>query len=248
MSTIPLMIEDSNLSKAWYRIFKYIIDHPGKEITPLVLTLSAFEEDERIRTILNTDLNEKELDPIDVVSETIFPKSLYEYYEENSTSLYSTYINSTLPRLKKIDARNANGTYFGRLISFGETGKNQLQIIIDSLKEDSKIKRRSKLQAAIFDPLTDHKTGVFQGFPCLQHVTFYKSKSGGLILNSFYAVQYLYQRAYGNWLGLINLGKFVANEANLELERFNCFIGVEELDHFSKKEAKILLSKMNIEE
>lgn len=242
------MIEDSNMSTAWYRIFKHIVDNPGKEITPLVLTLSAFEEDKRIRSILNSDLNTNKLDSIDVVSETIFPKSLYEYCNKNREALYETYLTNALPRLKKIDSRNSNGTYFERLIAFGDVRKNQLQIIIDSLKDDSKIKRRSKLQMAIFDPLKDHKTGVFQGFPCLQHVTFYKSKSGGLILNSFYAVQYLYQRAYGNWMGLINLGKFIANETNLEFERFNCFIGVEELDHLSKKDAKVLLSKMNIEE
>lgn len=246
MST-PLMIEDENLSIAWYRILKYIVGHPRKEITPLVLTLSDFEENEKIRTTLNSDLISNNLDSIDIVSETIFPRSLYEYYGKDKEQLFNIYLNKVLPRLKRIDSRNSDGTYFERLIAFGEANKNQLNIIIDSLKEGAKIKRRSKLQAAIFDPLNDHKNGMFQGFPCLQHVTFYKTKSGGLVLNSFYAVQYLYQRAYGNWVGLINLGKFVATETNLKLERFNCFIGVEELDRLSKKQARTLLDKMNIE-
>ena len=61
-------------------------------------------------------------------------------------------------------------------------------------------------------------------------------------------MQYLYQRAYGNWLGLINLGKFVAEETNLEFERFNCFVGVEKLDNLTKTEAGILLDKMSMEE
>lgn len=64
-------------------------------------------------------------------------------------------------------------------------------------------------------------------------------------MNSFYAVQSLYKKAYGNWLGLINLGKFVADECGLELERFNCFIGVEQLESkLSKPEARELLSVM----
>lgn len=247
MST-PLFIEDENLSIAWYKILKYIVGHPRKEITPLVLTLSGFEENKKIRTTLNSDLIRSNLDSIDIVSETIFPRSLYEYYGKDKEQLFDIYLNKVLPRLKRIDSRNSNGTYFERLIAFGEANKNQLNIIIDSLKEGSKIKRRSKLQAAIFDPLNDHKNGMFQGFPCLQHITFYKTKSGGLVLNSFYAVQYLYQRAYGNWIGLINLGKFIANETNLKFERFNCFVGVEELDHLSKKQARVLLDKMNIEE
>jgi hypothetical protein len=71
------------------------------------------------------------------------------------------------------------------------------------------------------------------------------SKNCGLILTGFYAVQYLYQKAYGNWLGLINLGKFIAKEAGLEFVQFNCFIGVEELDKLTKEEAKTLLNKIN---
>jgi hypothetical protein len=82
---------------------------------------------------------------------------------------------------------------------------------------------------------------MFQGFPCLQHATFLVSENGGLVLNSFYAVQYLYRRAYGNWLGLINLGKFVANELQLNFERFNCYVGVEQLDKLKKKQAQNLL-------
>lgn len=245
--SIPTMIEGDNLSIAWLKAVNSIIDQPGKEINPLVITLSKFNEDLNIKNILNDDLHKNGLDSVDVVSETIFPKSLYKHFGEDRSILYENYLNSVLPRLKKIDPRNNNGTYFERLIAFGETesSKNQLDIIIDSLNGTTKVKRRSKLQASIFDPMKDHKSGAFQGFPCLQHVTFYKSETGGLVLNSFYAVQYLYQRAYGNWLGLINLGKFIAKETSLEFERFNCFIGVEKLDNLTKTEAKNLVSKMN---
>ncbi|HEX8017459.1 MAG TPA: hypothetical protein VF465_19685, partial [Flavobacterium sp.] len=219
---IPVLIEENNLSKAWCKVLQHIIDNSGNEITPLVLTLSDFDEDNTIKNELNKDLAEHQLDSIDIVSETIFPQSLYLFNKSNRQELFRLYLENVLPRLKKIDKRNSAGTYFERLIAFGDSKKNQLEIIIDSLSEDSKIKRRSKSQAAIFDPLKDHKNGVFQSFPCLQHVSFYKSENGGLIINSFYAMQYLYQRAYGNWLGLINLGKFVAQQAGLELERFNC--------------------------
>jgi len=146
-----------------------------------------------------------------------------------------------------VDKRNGRGTYFERLIAYeGLAGNkvNQLEMIITSLRPDSKIKRRSKLQISIFDPRVDHTNGPYQSFPCLQHITFYKTKQGGLVLNSFYAIQYLYERAYGNWMGLINLGRFVAREAGLEFERFNCFIGVELLDELSMEEAKQLLKSM----
>jgi thymidylate synthase len=117
-----------------------------------------------------------------------------------------------------------------------------LETIITDLKS-RKIKRRSKLQISIFDPRVDHTNQPMQGFPCLQHVTFYLSENGGLVVNSFYAMQYLYQRGYGNWLGLINLGRFIANEVNIKFERFNCFIGVEKLD-LNKTEAQNLIKKL----
>ncbi len=244
--TTPHIIEDTNLSNAWYRAVKHISEHSGSEISPLVLTITQFDESPALRAILDSDLLAHDLDTIDTVSATIFPDSLYRICKQDRGVLYTRYMKN-LPRIKKIDSRNNKGTYFERLISFGDTDKvNQLEIIIEALRGESKVKRRSKLQACTFDPLKDHSKGAFQGFPCLQHVTFYKSDSGGLVMNSFYAIQYLYQRAYGNWLGLINLGKFVAKETQLELERFNCFIGVEKLDT-KKEHANKLLDRITAE-
>lgn len=247
MST-PLLIEDNNLSNAWCSVLDYILKNSGSEITPLVVTLSDFNETDVIKKKLNYSLTSSKFDSIETVSETIFPNSLYQFTNQNREELYSIYLSSVLPRIKKIDNANGRGTYFERLIAYDDSINskkiNQLEIIISSLLDNSN-NRRSKLQASIFDPTKDHLNGPYQKFPCLQHITFYKSETGGLVLNSFYAIQYLYKRAYGNWLGLINLGKFIANEADLEFERFNCFIGIERLDHLKRQQAKKLLIELN---
>jgi len=245
MNTNQLLIEDTNLSDAWCTALERIINSPGKEISPLLITLCKFEESSKIRHVLDSHLIESKLATIQTVSETIFPQSLYELFDKDRNKLYEGYLKN-LPRIKKIDSSNGRGTYFERLIAYdGRNNKiNQLEIIISSLKNKT-IKRRSKLQASIFNPETDHTNGPFQGFPCLQHVTFFESENKGLVLNSFYAIQYLYQRAYGNWLGLINLGKFVANELDMEFERFNCYVGVEQLDHLQKNQALKLLQLTN---
>jgi thymidylate synthase len=244
----PLLIEDNNLSSIWCSVLDHIVKNSGYEITPLVVTLSSFNESEVIKRKLNANLANGKFDSIDTVSETIFPNSLYQLVNQNREELYKVYLNNVLPRIKKIDKANGRGTYFERLIAYDDSTDNkkinQLEIIISSLLDKTN-NRRSKLQASVFDPTKDHLNGPYQKFPCLQHVTFYKSETGGLVLNSFYAIQYLYQRAYGNWLGLINLGKFIANEADLEFERFNCFIGVEKLDHLKKEQAEKLLIALN---
>jgi thymidylate synthase len=249
MNTSPFLIENLNLSEAWVSALRKITDSGGSEITPLIVTITDFEESKDVHKALNNDLAKHKLPTIETVSDTIFPQGIYEYLQYTNKytreELYKAY-KKDLPRYKKIDKSNANGTYFERMIAYGSKDEkvNQLEIIISSLI-DNKIKRRSKLQASIFDPSKDHTSKPFQGFPCLQHVTFYKSEMGGLVLNSFYAIQYLYRRAYGNWLGLINLGKFVAEETGLEFERFNCFIGVEHLDHIKKHDAKEMLTSMD---
>ncbi|TMU54817.1 thymidylate synthase [Flagellimonas algicola] len=242
--TTPILIEETNLSIAWLKVLNYIIENPGKEICPLILSITGFHEDLEIKKELNSKLISSNLAPIQTVSETIFPQSLYQYCNEDRDALYNEYLNNII-RIKKIDPSNKNGTYFERLIAFdGKDRKiNQLEIVISSLQQNSKNKRRSKLQASIFNPEKDHTNAMYQGFPCLQHVTFYKTKNNGLILNSFYAIQHLYRRAYGNWLGLINLGKFVAKESNLYFERFNCYVGVEQLDRLTKNDAQKVLDE-----
>ncbi|QXV63985.1 thymidylate synthase [Mucilaginibacter sp. 21P] len=255
MSSTPIVIEHNNLSGAWHQILRLLVKSPNGELSPLVLTLTAFDESEDIKAEIVSNLKEKNessdrkkrMPNIQTVSETIFPQSLYELAGYDRNRLYAIY-KKNLPKIKKLDSSNRNGTYFSRLIAFGEghSSKNQLEIIIRALI-DEKSPRRSKLQAAIFDPFIDHTNSAMQGFPCLQHVTFVKTKDGGLILNSFYAIQFFYKRSYGNWLGLINLGKFVAKEAGLRFERFNCFIGAEALEsqNISKTEAKKLLEKLD---
>ncbi|MDP9082048.1 MAG: thymidylate synthase [Bacteroidota bacterium] len=239
----PLVIKGANLSGSWCEILDYLSNNPGNEISPLVLTITDFEESSNIRELLDEDLRKHNLPSIQTVSETIFPQSLYQFCDFDRVVLYKQYLQNY--RFIRGAPGNNKGTYFQRLTAFenGADPINQLEMIITSL-QGSTVKRRSKLQASIFDPTKDHTTGMFQKFPCLQHVTFYKSEKGGLVLNSFYAMQYFYRRAYGNWLGLVNLGKFVARESGLEFERLNCFVGVEHLDNITKAEAKKLTEKI----
>jgi hypothetical protein len=94
------------------------------------------------------------------------------------------------------------------------------------------------LQASLFDPERDHVANAQLGFPCLQHVTFVPQNDGSVV-NSFYATQQLFDKAYGNWLGLCDLGRFMAGEMGLRLARLNCFVGVEKLQRITKSAASL---------
>lgn len=238
------LIEETSLSQGWVTVLTHITNGRGYEMSPLVLSLTDFDESKEIRSLLEKALSDKGLDSVNTVAGTIFPMGIFQLSEDRF-KFYDEYIK-VIPRIRKVDKRNNRGTYFERLIAYeGNNGEkvNQIEFIIQSLLSETN-KRRSKLQASTFDPRVDHMDTPYQGFPCLQHVTFCVSQNGGLVMNSFYAMQYLFQRAYGNWLGLINLGKFVAREAGLKLERFNCFVGVEKLDQMSKEKAKRFLRSL----
>ncbi len=88
-------------------------------------------------------------------------------------------------------------------------------------------------QASIFDPGRDHVRQAQLPFPCLQHVNFVP-QGETLTLNAFYATQQIFNKAYGNYLGLCRLGNFMANEMGLTFSRMNCFIGVAKLDNITK--------------
>jgi len=105
---------------------------------------------------------------------------------------------------------------------------NQLEFIIQHCKKGFRV---SAFQASVFDPARDHTAAAQLGFPCLQHVTFVPDfHDGTLGMNAFYATQQLFEKGYGNFLGLARLGMFMAGEASLKLARVSCFIGVEKME------------------
>lgn len=250
-NSLPLIIDETNLSYAWAKAFLHIIDNPGKEISPLVVSITGFNDGEPqeyldIRQSLDTCLAVNDEQTIDTVANTIFPNSLWRLSKYQRHELFERYLKNFLPRAKAIKhckQKNSRGLYFERLIAFGSGPNegNQLEFIISEYrkaKENPKRKgvRRSMFQASIFDPSRDHISSSYAPylpFPCLQHVSFVP-QGETLTMNAFYATQKIFNKAYGNYLGLCRLGNFMAHEMKLNLSRMNCFIGVEKLDNITK--------------
>ena len=130
--------------------------------------------------------------------------------------------------IRKIKAcpQNRYGIYFERMINYDEN-INQIDEIIKFYKSGNH--RTSAMQIAIWDPTRDFKNTRMRGFPCMQQIVFSVVRNR-LILFVFFATQYIFERAYGNFLGLCNLGKFMSHELGLPLREINCYIGVEKLN------------------
>lgn len=242
----PLHIESDNLSYAWASIVRHILDNPGTEISPLVVSLYGFSENgevsefSRTRSALDALCQSQEKVDVETVAFTIFPQRYWEIADKDRGALFSLYRES-YPRISAMNKpANGRGLYFQRMVMFGSgpCDGNQLEWIISQYHSRKGV-RKSMFQASIFDPSRDHVGSAQLGFPCLQNVSF-EPTDKGLVLNAFYATQQIFDKAYGNYLGLVRLGHFIATEFGLPLARVNVFIGVAKLERIAKRHEGLL--------
>jgi hypothetical protein len=225
MMDSPLLIEEDNLSVAWGKAFLQVM-HAG-EIAPLVVVIKNLENREppevpSIRDTLDQALAAAGKASCHTVGNTIFPWNMWNP-EVDRHELYTRY-RRLLPRIRKYKG-NRYGVYFDRMIAFGQDGNgeggvNQLEHIIETWRGGNH--RRTALKASIFDPHRDHTNQRQRGFPCLQEVGFARHGKDGLAVIGFYVTQYMFERAYGNYLGLCRLGLFIAHELGLRLAKVTC--------------------------
>lgn len=228
-------IRSSSIDEVWVHAVQAACRSIRHEISPLVIVIDVGQNgpcsaDTGVRPALDAALVASGCATTETVASTVFPESLWN--PSNSRQrLFQRYM-TILPTLRRY-SQNRRGLYFERLINYpgtkGAVGKNQLDHIIETFTAGNH--RRSALQAAVFNPLTDLNDSRQQGFPCLHQVAFaHNHERGALSVTGFYAMQYLFERAYGNYLGLLRLGRFMAQEMGLTLESVACIAAVAKLE------------------
>ncbi|MDE0212312.1 MAG: hypothetical protein OXJ64_20825 [Boseongicola sp.] len=242
----PFLIDDTNLSRAWARLLLQVLDNAGKEVAPLILSVTGFAqngiavEDPAVRQALDQLLERKDRYLVENVAFTIFPQRYWEMSRGDRNRLFELY-RKTFPRLQAMNRKaNSRGLYFERMMMYGRgpCDGNQLEWILSQYNSRKGV-RRSMLQATTFDPGRDHVTSAQLGFPCLQQVSF-EPTPVGLVTNAFYATQQIFDKAYGNYLGLAQLGAFMAHEMGIRLARLNVMVGVAKLDRINKSDPNLI--------
>ena len=241
----PVIINDDNLSRAWSRVMLKVLEGPGTEVSPLVLSVTGINEqgiaseDPAVRQALDQILKVKGRSDVEAIAFTIFPQRIWEISRGDRARLFTLYLK-TFPRLQAMNKiANGRGMYFERLIKYGRgpCDGNQLEWILLQYGRRKGV-RRSMLQATTFDPMRDHVNNAQLGFPCLQQISFEPTKVG-LVVNAFYATQQIFDKAYGNYLGLVQLGAFMAHEMNMQLTRLNVMAGVAKLERIGKRDSDL---------
>lgn len=241
----PLVISDTDLSRAWSRLFLHVLDNPGTEVSPLVLTISGFSPDGQVaqdttfRAALDTALADTNHWDVETVAFTIFPQRYWQLAGSDRGKLFAIY-RDAFPRIRAMNMQcNRRGLYFERMVMYGRgpCDGNQLEYILSQFNGRRSV-RRSMLLTAVFDPERDHVPDAQLGFPCLQQVSFVPTQAG-LVVNACYATQQIYDKAYGNYLGLIQLGAFMAQEMGMPLARLNVNVGVAKLERVGKSDQRL---------
>jgi hypothetical protein len=242
----PILIIDRHLSFAWARAFLGVLDGSISEC--LTLTIRGFEgelptEDQEIRDAIDASLRSRSIPTVAQTALSIVPyKQWLKAGRPSVDEISPWYLNRLLPRLKARSSKNRRGTYFERLVAYTGCRKrhgkielrdiNQLDYVISLWKKRAakgSRPRQSALQLACFDPAKDDNGSALAGFPCLQQISLAYKEPGTIELNAYYPTQYLFERGYGNYLGLCQLGHFIAHQLDVRFTALTCFVGRPEL-------------------
>lgn len=253
-----IIISERNVSLAWTKAFLRVYQAPGASATPIVVSTSGFlqgavEEIPEIRNAVDDALQGKGCLSCKMNAELIFPQALWQRMREiGRAEFYRRYRDDIYPRLRARDKiRNGKGTYFLRMIGWGLPARdcssvtpiNQLEHIIELYTKGSargQRPRMSAMQIACFDPARDHTKAVRSIFPCLQQIGLTYGPGGTLSLTAYYPSQYVFDRGYGNYLGLSNLGNFLAGAMELRFDTLRCYVGSPKLGDVTKEGLRTL--------
>ena len=250
-------ISAATISEAWLAIVALAHNGPGTNAPTTVLTVPGGASDRLpeigpIRANVDALLSRHDKVPVDISAMTIFPYRLWVRRGRPACDEFSKLcVNRLSPKMKEMSTLNRHGLYFERMMSFegvNRSGRvetrNQLLHVVNLLSQNKGF-RRTALQLSCFDPAKDHSRAPRLGFPCLQQLSVDYDENG-LTLTAMYPSQHLIGRAYGNYVGLWHLGKFLSHQTERPFRQLNCIIGRPTLDLSKRIVNKFLESSRNL--
>jgi thymidylate synthase len=239
MTEADRYISANSLSRAWLQAVAHLQSTPGRKAVHLMLRIADPSVDEseihaaaqQLIDTFNAGKPESKHKPdIDTTRNTMFPAS-WAFRNPEPADL-AAYYRDRYQRLRSHPG-NSFGTYFGRMVAYPRESKHdhggdQLTELVRKVRQEVKARgpKSSRYEINIFSERYDTNT---MSFPCMAHLSFHLHNRA-LHQQAIYRNEYLVGRAYGNYLGLAQLQRYLAVACGLDIGEFAVTVGHVELD------------------
>lgn len=232
------LVAEADLSSAWARALDLLIARGGAAVNLNVAFPAAADDDPAVRRRLDALLAERGKGSVETVANTIFPSGLYAAHlgDDAAAHLYRMY--EFAMRMHRRREPNDRDTYFNRLVAYPtkDGSFNQLHYVISRLRKQIPLRsaNSSAYEIGLSDPAASElvadtemriqvpgKDRNIYGFPCLSHISLTLERPY-LHLTALYRNQTFVDRAYGNYLGLCRLLRFVCAEVGCNPGEVQC--------------------------
>ncbi len=246
-------VVSTSLSEAWLDATRSVYLAPDRKVVHLVVRiLEPNLEIPQIRQGAQwlidswniSHRSSKHLYDIETTRNTIFPLAWARRYPDPAELVSYYRARYTKDGLLAFN-NNERGTYFGRIVAYPrgdhEVPADQLGETVRKLREEiaSGRPKSSRYEINIYSERLDTSP---MSFPCLAHLSVHLHERR-VHLQAVYRNEYLVGRAYGNYLGLAELQRYIARAAGVAVGELMITIGHAELDG-SKAAVGELLAKL----
>lgn len=216
MNTEPLVIKATGVVEAWKTATKLLVDDGDRFNLAVHITDPAALVEADVGRFCHRRVSPDITKSVYDVANTIFPAASV-LHAGDPAEFFAHYLKAYERGQRR--HRTVWGTYFLRLTSFGKTGENQIQKILDAL-----INWKSRPRAAFVVHLssTDLDNPRPLGAPCWQYAQFIRNGDNTLSIVAVYRSQDFFQKALGNFVGLTRLLKFVCQHSAMTPGTLTC--------------------------
>lgn len=232
------LVVGNDMSTAWARALSLLVDAGGAAVNLNVVFDADGDEEVVLRERLDGLLRERGKEKVETVANTIFPSGLYADHLENDAALHLYRMYEVAMEMHHRRKPNDRDTYFNRLIAYPvkDGAFNQLDYVITRLRKQMTVgsPNSSAYEMGLSDPTVGElvagaelrvqapkKDRNMYGFPCMSHISLTLERPR-LHLTAVYRNQTFVERAYGNYLGLSRLLRFMCREIGCDLGEIQC--------------------------
>ena len=220
----PIVICENSFQIAWAKAILALSNYNWNTWNVLIHIDDPQLYDQTTDDLLKSFAERQKLIPPKHVAHTIFPQTFLKD-DVSRDGLYKKYWRFF--KLSRKKPHSGWGTYFERMIRYS-TPKgdiDQLGSIIDNIKSRS---RNYGASYAMVIPYPHRDLNKLMGAPCLNYMTIQVEytikpmKEKTINLLAVYRNHDFTERAYGNYLGLCNLLKYIARETDSSTGALTC--------------------------